>query len=183
MMQRIVITWPEFFPGEAAHIVRLLDEGVDRIHLRKPDSTIEQCARLLDAIPPACYSRISLHDHFALLQDYALGGVHLNRRNPVAPQLSRDLLVSRSCHSLDEVVAFKPICDYVFLSPVFDSISKQGYRSAFSDAVLSDAARQGIIDSQVYALGGISEDKLPLLSDWHFGGYVQLGAVWKPLLK
>lgn len=181
-MKRIVITWPEFIADEARHIIRLLDEGTDRIHLRKPESDIHDCARLLEAIPEEYYQRISLHDHFELLRDYPLGGVHLNRRNPLPPEDFKGL-VSCSCHSFEEVERRKQQCDYVFLSPIFNSISKQGYAAAFTDDELRGAADSGLVDDRVYALGGVSADKLPLLTDWHFGGYVQLGAVWKPIIK
>lgn len=69
--------------------------------------------------------------------------------------------------------------DYVFLSPIFDSISKSGYRSAFSYARLRDAADRGVIDEKVVALGGVTFDKIPLLSSLHFGGAAMLGAIWK----
>ena len=69
--------------------------------------------------------------------------------------------------------------DYVFLSPIFDSISKRGYRSQFSLTELQKAAAEGIIDSKVVALGGITKDKLPLLQSLHFGGAAMLGAIWE----
>ena len=74
----------------------------------------------------------------------------------------------RSCHSLEEVCQYKNHMDYVFLSPVFDSISKQGYRAAFSIETLEQA--RGIIDEKVFALGGVTLDKITILEQLHFGG-------------
>ena len=107
--------------------------------------------------------------------------VRLNRRNPDAPKFARSsgLSLSYSCHSLSEVELRKPKMDYVFLSPIFDSISKRGYRSKFSLSELQKAGAEGIIDSRVVALGGITKDKLPLLQSLHFGGAAMLGAIWK----
>ena len=42
-----------------------------------------------------------------------LGGIHLNKRNPEAPPLYKGS-ISRSCHSLEEIIEYKPVCDYVF---------------------------------------------------------------------
>ena len=77
------------------------------------------------------------------------------------------------------VAARKQVMDDVLLSPIFDSISKKGYASAFSPSQLEEAASQGIIDHQVVALGGVTLDKLPLLESWHFGGAAMLGSIWQ----
>ncbi len=37
-MKLIVITSPEFLPGETELMQAMLEEGLDRIHLRKPDA-------------------------------------------------------------------------------------------------------------------------------------------------
>ena len=106
-----------------------------------------------------------------------MGGVHLNGRNPDLPDGYRGT-VSRSCHSLEEVAAHRTATDYLFLSPVFDSISKQGYRSAFPPAALREAAAAGIIDEKVLALGGVSEANLPEVRGYGFGGAALLGDIW-----
>ena len=177
-MKLVVITAPDFLPDEAQALTQLLDAGLDRLHLRKPGCTEEELEALIRLLPAEHYGRISLHDHFALQARYRLGGIHLNGRNPHAPEGFKGLL-SRSCHSLDEVERYKPFADYVFLSPVFDSISKAGYRGAFTRQELDGAARRGIIDHKVMALGGVSAQKMPQVHAWGFGGVALLGAVWK----
>ena len=174
----VAITRPDCFSGETSLITRLFSEGLMRLHLRKPDAPRETLESLLRAIPPVFYPRIALHDHFELAEAYALGGVHLNGRNPTPPPgwCGR---VSRSCHSLDEVARHKASVDYVFLSPVFDSLSKAGYRAAFAPGALDEAAKLGIIDRKVVALGGVSAKKMPQVRAWGFGGIALLGAVWQ----
>lgn len=134
------------------------------------------CARLLDHISAAARSRIVIHDFFELAAPYGLLGIHLNaRRNEVPDGYTGH--VSRSCHSFDEVKRYRPECDYVFLSPIFDSVSKQGYRSAFTPETLSGASEDGIIDSRVIALGGVTPDRIPYLRALGFGGAAMLGCV------
>ena len=87
--------------------------------------------------------------------------------------------LSASCHSIEEVAERKLKCDYVFMSPIFDSISKQGYKSAFSQTDIENAAKSGVIDDSVIALGGISWDRIPLVEAMGFGGAALLGDVWK----
>lgn len=172
----IAVTPPAFHDGEAAFISRLLAGGVDVVHLRKPGSAESECAGLLEALSEDERARVVVHDHFDLAARYGLMGIHLNSRNPSVPEGFHGQL-SRSCHSMEEVRRFKPECGYVFLSPVFDSISKRGYVSAFSAGELNRAAASGIIDSRVVALGGVTPERLPYLRSLGFGGAAMLGCV------
>lgn len=178
MFRLIAITRPDFFPGEAARICQLLEEGFYAVHLRKPTATAGECAALLDELPAWCRRRIVVHDHFGLCPQYGLLGVHLNGRNPLPPTAFTVDHLSRSCHSLEEVQRAKPTMRYVTLSPIFDSISKQGYASAFTPEILRQAAREGLIDRKVVALGGVTPERLPLLKEWGFGGAAMLGCLW-----
>lgn len=177
MMRLVAITGEPFLPAEAGMIRLLLEEGIDRVHLRKPGSAPADMRRLIEALPSWCYGRLSLHDHLPLAAEYGLGGVHLNGRNPAAPP-GFDGAVSRSCHSLREL-AESPDADYLFLSPLFDSISKAGYRARYTREELLDAAAAGVVDRRTVALGGIDPPKLPLLEEWGFGGAAVLGYLWR----
>lgn len=111
---------------------------------------------------------------------------------PEKQQDSRELpgSISRSCHSFEEVTesldnanpdspkGSKSEFDYVFLSPIFDSISKKGYKHSFSNRDLEDAGNSGIINEKVIALGGIIPQFIPQLRAWNFGGAAFLGDVW-----
>lgn len=174
----IVITLPYFFDGEAEQIVQLLHSSVDLIHIRKPESKAEELERLIMSIPSEYYPRLVLHDHHELAMKYHLHGVHLNGRNPQPPQ-GWEGSVSKSCHSLEEVKEWKGKCDYVSLSPIFDSISKQGYHAAFSSSEIEEARRVGIIDKKVLALGGVTFNKIDDVLRMGFGGGMILGDAWK----
>lgn len=182
-MKRVVITLPHFIEDEATYINQLFESGIDLLHFRKPESSQADCEKLLKAIPAKWYSRIVIHDHFELCMKYHLHGIHLNRRNHQIPANFTGS-ISRSCHSLYEVrEALALHYDYVFLSPIYDSISKQGYCHAFTSEQLTEAAKEGIINERVFALGGITEANIPQLEAWHFGGAAMLGNVWNQLVK
>lgn len=176
-MKIIILTHPEFLPDEAEALTLLLDQGLNRLHLRKPGCSEAQLEALICQLPPVHYERISLHDHFPLQARYHLGGIHLNSRNPQPPQAFKGT-VSCSCHSLEEAAYYGPQTDYHFLSPIFNSISKQGYRSGFSETQLRQASAEGILTDKTIALGGVSADKLPLLHSLGFGGAAFLGNIW-----
>lgn len=177
----IVITLPTFFDGEAAQIVRLLHSSVDLVHIRKPSASIEETERLILSIPSEWRNRLVLHDHHSLAAKHHLHGIHLNSRNPVPPK-HFSLSISKSCHSIEEVREQKDLCDYVSLSPIFDSISKQGYHAAFTKEQLLQAHAQGIIDGKVMALGGVTFNRIEEVLSMGFGGAMILGDAWRDQL-
>lgn len=185
----IVITQPFFFEGEAERIVQLLSSGTaDIVHIRKPLDRADQLARLeqlvklqrlIQALPSELYPRLVLHDCFKLAMKYNLRGIHLNSRNAQPPEGYKGA-VSISCHALNELAECrKQSYVYMSLSPIFDSISKPGYNSAFTAEQIAEARRQGLIDERVMALGGITFDKIDDVLKMGFGGAMILGDAWK----
>ena len=177
-MKWIVITQPQAFEHEAEYIAKLLSYGVDYIHLRKPDMAVGEFESLLQSIPESLHPRLTLHDHFSLAESYRVGGLHLNSRQSTLPD-SFHGRVSRSCHSLEEVVRWRDGVEYLFLSPIFDSISKRGYSSAFTPSQMQEASAKGLIDKKVIALGGVRLENIPSLQQLGFGGVAQLGDIWQ----
>lgn len=183
-LKLVVITRPDFFEGETELVNRLFEEGMERLHLRKPKATEQEMAEWIEQIALPFRHRIVLHDHHQLAVRYDLGGVHLNSRNPSKPKDFKtsgphQFTISRSCHSIDEVRKYKSECDYLFLSPIFDSISKEGYGAAFSREELEAARLEGLLNGNVYALGGISPANLPTVCQMGFAGCAMLGAFWQ----
>lgn len=90
-------------------------------------------------------------------------------------------MLSRSCHSLEEVEACEGF-DYLTLSPVFNSISKPGYLSAFSLEKLRAEAASLLLQRKVFALGGVTPALLPSIAEAGFAGAAMVGAHWKKYL-
>ena len=61
-MKTIAITLPHFFTDEASAINRLFENGIDLLHLRKPDSQTDECRLLLEAVDKRWLQRIVVHD-------------------------------------------------------------------------------------------------------------------------
>lgn len=179
-MELVVITAEHILSGEAEALNMLFGLGLGRLHLRKPCAAETELRGLLDSIEPAFRGLIVLHDHFALVHEFGLAGVHLNRRNPELPEFGV-CHISRSCHSLAELEGVQEF-GYVFLSPVFDSISKLGYGQAFTAAELLEARENGVINERVYALGGVDENNIRDVARMGFGGAAVLGALWQEFM-
>ena len=177
-MKLILLTSTEFFVEEDMILTTLFEEGLDILHLRKPDSEPVYCERLLSLIPEEYHSRIVVHDHFYLKEEFNLMGIHLSRRNTMLPQ-GYTGPVTRTCYSIQEVAENRQECQYIILRNIFNSISEPENRASFTESELRDAARQGIIGRRVMAEGGVSLENIPQVRDLGFGGVVVRGDLWK----
>ncbi|MCI1646977.1 MAG: thiamine phosphate synthase [Bacteroides sp.] len=176
-MKLIVVTTPTFFVEEDKIITALFEEGLDILHLRKPETPAMYSERLLTLIPEKYHRRIVTHEHFYLKEEFNLMGIHLNIRNPKEPH-DYSGHVSCSCHSVEEVKNKKHFYDYVFMSPIYDCITKVGMLSGYTAEDLRQANKEKIIDNKVMALGGINMDNILEIKDFGFGGAVVLGDLW-----
>lgn len=176
-MKLIVVTAPTFFVEEDKIITALFEEGLDILHLRKPETPAMYSERLLTLIPEKYHKRIITHEHFYLQEEFSLMGIHLNTRNPKEPH-DYSGYISCTCHSLDEVQNKKHFYDYLFLSPIYNCITKSGVTSGFTAEELRQAGKSKVIDSRVMALGGITPDNILEIKDYGFGGAVVMGDLW-----
>ena len=101
-MNLIVISDPSTIPNEHEIINSLFEEGLEIFHIHKPSFSKEETDNFIQQIPSNYHNKIFLHADF--------------------PKF----------HSLQELEECKEEYEYVFLSPIFDSISKVEYKSKFS---------------------------------------------------
>lgn len=183
-MNIILLTKPNFFEGETDIVNKQFSEGLQRLHLRKPMASEEQLKEWIENIDMPFRNRIVLHDCHDLAQEYQLGGIHLNSRNPKVPDWfkGKPFTLSRSCHTITEAEMCQKEFDYLLLSPIFDSISKEGYRAAFSINELLEAKKKGILSKNVYALGGVTFENIEQVREMGFYGAAILGAFWNNIL-
>jgi thiamine-phosphate pyrophosphorylase len=180
-MKLIVITTETFSDREPEAIRRLFESGMEILHVRKPRASCDETKRFIRRIDAVFHPRMVLHDHYELTDLFDLKGIHLNRRNYAAYHRlcsGRRLSVSRSCHSLEEIADASAKLDYLFLSPVFDSISKTGYKRRYTPEELNGARERGVIDGRVIALGGVTAERIPAVRRYGFGGVAVLGSLW-----
>ena len=179
-MRRLIgITPQENVFREQERISAMIRSGmVEYFHVRKPDFSENQMREYLSKFDANVRLHLSLHDHHGLAKEMGIGGVHLNGRNP-NPPTGFARRISVSCHSIEEVVQCKDKVDYCFLSPVFDSISKQGYCSKFSLAELKRLFDEKILDEKVCALSGVTFDNIGKLEEVGFSSFAMLSALWE----
>ncbi len=153
-MKLIVISNPTALPNEINLANKLFENGLEIFHIHKPSHSKEETETFIQQIPQKYHSRIASHSRF--------------------PKF----------HSLKELEDCKEKYEYAFLSPIFDSISKVGYKSKFSHRLhkfsqIKSELISAISGKNIIALGGIDEDKIETCRKLGFAGVAVLGAIWQ----
>lgn len=177
-MKLILLTSPKFFVEEDKILTSLFEEGLDVLHIRKPDSEPVYCERLLHLLPSQYRSKIVVHDHFYLKDEFNLMGIHLSRRNPEKPS-GYTGAITRTCYSIDELRQYEgQQCPYICLRNIFDSTTPTPCKASFTQDELLTYTRQGIINKKVIAEGGITLDNIKQAKELGFGGVAIQEDLW-----
>lgn len=176
-MKLIIMTKSTFFVEEDKILTTLFDEGMDDLHLFKPESAPIYSERLLSLIPEDYYRKITVHDHYYLKNEYNLAGIHLDNPDALVPNGYKGKY-SRTCNDLSMLKEMKKKSKYVFLKNIFDCIEFGNEKKSFTMNQLEYAADKGLIDKHVYALGGMSLENIRTAKSLGFGGVVVCGDLW-----
>lgn len=176
-MKLIVMTKPTFFVEEDKILANLFEEGLENLHLYKPGASPMYSERLLTLLGEGYHSKITVHGHFYLKEEYRLKGIHIDDAHTEPPSGYKGN-VSRTCHLIEELKEAKKKANYVFLHSIFDSQTNVDEKASFTMAQLEEAAKDGLIDKKVYALGGMNLDTIKAVKDLGFGGIVICGDLW-----
>lgn len=178
----IIITDPQFIANEATVINTLFDEGLDILHLRKPDAAAGQLSDLISKIDTQFHSRIMIHSHYELLNAFHLQGLHFTEKSKHLQDDYESIHCKKSLsvHELSELRNIKNSIDYVFLSPLFPSVSKTGYSKEWDfENVKSELDKKRSF--KVIALGGINLNNVKLVKKLGFNDFAVLGSIWEPV--
>lgn len=185
----IVISSPDGFDHEVNDVMEMFRQGLKHFHIRKPKFSTNRLRQYLEKIDKKYHSRIVLHSHHELCISFKVRGVHLTqqhrKKNFIASWLRMKYIklrrpkieITAAYHTIGSLKRENPGYSYVFLSPVFDSISKVGYKSTFNENSLVEML--GRSRYKVIALGGVDEDKIEQAKLWGFSGVAILGSLWK----
>lgn len=176
-MKLVIMTKSTFFVEEDKILASLFDEGMDNLHLFKPGSSPIYSERLLTLLPKEFYKSITVHEHYYLNNEYRLGGIHLDIPTETPPKGFKGQL-GRTCSDLSMLRQMKKESNYIFLKNIFDCIEFPNEKSNFNLLQLEEAAKAGLIDKKVYALGGMNLERIRIAKDLGFGGVVICGDLW-----
>ena len=183
-MRLVIVTPPDDVAREPHVVSDILQQSSATLHLRKPGRGPEELAGYLRHIPTGLHHRIMVHGHPYLTETFNLRGIHFTERQRLKRphairqlrQTRPDCRISSSFHRIPDIPHPDGQLDYIFLSPIFDSISKQGYAAAFDHEDLKHFLSS--TGHTVIALGGIDDRRIAVAATLGFTGVAVLGAIW-----
>ncbi len=186
-MKLIVFSSSDRSISEAKEVTEMFDLGLEYFHLRKSSFQQNELCAYLDAIPKKYHKRIVLHSNHHLKKVYKLGGLHLSRTHRKKKyksswkfwkfkMMNSGLYLTRTYSKLSTLSDDKRSYKYVFLSPVYDSISKIGHSGNFGNRSIEKYVQ--LAKSPVIALGGIEQERFKECKDLGFDGVALLGSIW-----
>lgn len=165
--------------------IATLDElGVPAIQIRGKTVTDSTLTRWLNTIPETnTYYLMNGRIDLALIHD--LNGVHLPSKglpfNVVKSLGNKNMLYGRSTHTIDEIAtAFSNGADYVLFGPIFETPSKPDIPE--DQLVGLSGLRQATdrFDGPIFALGGITPDKVQPCVEAGAYGVAGIRALFQP---
>jgi thiamine-phosphate pyrophosphorylase len=156
-------------------VERALGFGVDFVQLRRrerPAREIEALAKRLIGLFPGAAEKLLLNGRLDVALSVGAGGVHLPANGlPVAAvrgAVPPGFVVSRSTHSREAVErSYREGATFVLFGPVYPTSSKPGHPGVGLE-VLAEVVSS--VPIPVYALGGVTPERVPQLADAGAGG-------------
>ena len=170
----LVVITPEMdFPKETRWLNKLFAEGLGTLHLRKPGRSSQELLQYLNELDEQYHDRIMVHYKEEVWKDIGIKGIHY--QYSALPKEKPGYAVSCGCHSWREFMEIEKRVDYAFISPFFDSISKEGYRASKD---LLEVPPELNTDKAV-ALGGIQPSNICQILKLKLKGAAVLGTIWE----
>lgn len=175
----IVLSDSDFRSGETAIVNQLFLAGLDLFHIRKYGASTESLLDWVNQISMEYRSKLVLHHDHEWGRSIGIHRFHFSERDrnnwkeESWKGVKDDEIYSTSIHSVEAYNELPEHFSYAFLSPVFDSISKEGYKAVKFDMEKRMDKKTGLI-----ALGGIQAYNVKQVSEMGFDGAALLGAIW-----
>lgn len=175
----IVITPEEIIKNETELINELFQEGLDLLHIRKPFMNSEEMKDFIQKIDSEFHHQLILHSHYELAENFNISRFHfreIDRQNELYKSFT-DKTISTSVHDIETFNQLNEDWEYSFISPVFPSISKNGYGE--NSTILNDIRKRDNPNVKLIALGGINENNINEVFGSGVDGAALLGAIWE----
>lgn len=183
----IVISNPKPIVNEIEIIHSLFEEGLQTFHVRKPYFGRSELKQFLLAINQNYRDRLVLHSHHELAEELNIQRIHFTESKrkvtlllPIKPPFVRyktkGFRLSTSVHSIEDFNALENSFEYAFLSPVYPSISKEGYSSKID--LTKAIKKRNNYSTQLVALGGVESKNINKTLKNGFDKVALLGSIW-----
>lgn len=174
----IIISNPTAIANEIKTIHALFECGLELFHVRKPDFSAEEIKTFVTAIGLEYRNKLVLHSHHHLAEKLEMNRIHYTEkeRHNFINITDSDRIISTATHSIEDFNHLENCFDYAFLSPVYNSISKENYNPKID--LLNAIKNRTNFDTKLVALGGIEAQNIKKTLDAGFDDVALLGNIW-----
>ena len=179
----LVITNPVPIPNEIDTIHSLFENGLELLHVRKPDFSKEEMKSFLSEIKSGYRQQLVLHSHHQLATEFGINRIHFTEKTRMEMTdeslknwKEKGFILSTSIHKMDAFEALSDVFDYTFFGPVFESISKPDYHSNID--FKNELEHRTNNKTALIALGGITSNKIKTVLEYGFDDVALLGTIW-----
>ncbi|MCT4615628.1 MAG: thiamine phosphate synthase [Marinifilaceae bacterium] len=177
-MEIRIISFPQYFSNEGIIINNILANYPIKLHLRKPQSSRDEYMKFIHSINEKYWEKLVIHNYHEDFNNItSLKNFHFNTYSRNKANKFEGAIKSTSCHSFTEILSCQSDFNTMFISPIFDSISKIDYKSNFESKEIVEFIDKNPL-SKIVALGGITAENMKLVQLWGFKAIAVLGYIW-----
>jgi len=179
----IVITNPFPLPNEISTIHSLFENGLELLHIRKPDFSAAEMKAFLLEIKLEFRQQLVLHSHHQLAPAFGINRIHFTEKTrfETAEENLKNwketgFRLSTSVHHIIDFEELSNAFDYAFFGPVFESISKPNY--VLNINFKKELEQRKNNKTSLIALGGITSHRIKTALEYGFDDVALLGSIW-----
>lgn len=186
-MKIVVVSPSKTKENEISNAIKMLEAGLEAYHINKPKYSTKQMQAYIESIPKHFHGKLIIHSHHNLARKYNLQGVHYTKKHlernfrnwwrEKMLRLSSSHFIKTTSHGkLSSIYDEQKInFDYVFLSPIFDSITGKYQSGFYEDSIIAAIKKTG---KKVIARGGIDITRIEKVNELGFYGMALYSCLW-----
>jgi thiamine-phosphate pyrophosphorylase len=186
-MKLVVITNPYDVKSETKNINQMFRQGLDELHIRKPNYDKEMMRNFIEEIDSEYHHKIVLHSFYSLVNTFDIHQIHLSydwvinfatnfylNNIVLKGKKVRKSMTITHCDFL-----YKPLLGIheLMLGPVFAKFTYNTDNQILKTEEMEKALRHSKLP--VTALGGVTSETLEFFKEIGFNGVAMQSSIWK----
>lgn len=178
----LIVSSSKSINNESSAINSLFAEGLSLFHLRKPEASLEDLRFILEGVKHEFISNIVLHQEHQLADEFGIKRIHFKENERLKltdddyQRMKKDAFVySTSVHSFDDYLKLNHVFEYAFYGPVFESISKVGYKP--KEELKTFSVKNSKV--RLIGIGGVTASNFNQVLKKEFDGVAFCGTIWE----
>ena len=184
-MELMVMTSNDKFRSEIYIVIKLFENGLETLHLKKPKFSRRHYKDYINQIPKKYHKNIIIHNYLSLVYSYDLKGYNFSKKHKpnilikfLNKLIKSKLIYTTSCHSISQLKNLNlSKYNYILTGPLYKSKNDvKKISSKFSEDNIKEIIFS--FPKKIVFFGGIDTEILNLLNNNHLHGIVIQSSIW-----